>query len=170
MITQIWNQMLKSNLHQSCFWGTKIWLMSDFAWKMAFSRGVYHNLKPCGHSLKVKSCANTKCVHAYRLAVTLEQLLFVWSTRRVSNWLWAFQRRSQMNVDTDQMSWTRFWWMQLGEEKLDGKLCCTDPCIVITTTSLAGIICLGVLIVDLDIWRPSFSARWNAISKLEYRP
>ena len=41
--------------------------------------------------------------------------------------------------------------MQLGEEKLDGKLRCTDPCIVITTTSLAGVICLGVLIVELDI-------------------
>ena len=38
--------------------------------------------------------------------------------------------------------------MQLGEEKLDGKLRCTDPCIGITTTSLAGVICLGVLIVE----------------------
>ena len=44
------------------------------------------------------------------------------------------------------------------EEKRDKKLHCTDPCIVITTTSLAGIICLGVLIVELDIRRSSSTA------------
>ena len=43
--------------------------------------------------------------------------------------------------------------MPLGEEKLDGKLRCTDPCIAITTTSLAGIICLGVLVVDPALTR-----------------
>ena len=50
--------------------------------------------------------------------------------------------------------------MQLGEEKLDGKLRCTDPGIVITTTSrsLAGVICLGVLIVELTSDDPA-SAR-----------
>ena len=36
---------------------------------------------------------------------------------------------------------------------------CVDPCIVITITSLAGAICLGVLIVELDTKRSSFSAR-----------
>ena len=37
--------------------------------------------------------------------------------------------------------------MQIAEEKLDCKLQYVDLCIVITTTSVAGIICLGVLIV-----------------------
>ena len=48
--------------------------------------------------------------------------------------------------------------MQLGEEKLDGKLHCANPCIVITSTSHAGIIFLGVLIVEIDTRRSSFSA------------
>ena len=34
---------------------------------------------------------------------------------------------------------------------------CIDPCIVITTTSLLGIMCLGVFIVELDIIRSSLS-------------
>ena len=29
--------------------------------------------------------------------MALEQLLFVWSTRRVSNWLWAFQRALKLD-------------------------------------------------------------------------
>ena len=47
--------------------------------------------------------------------------------------------------------------MQIEEEKLMGSF--TDPCVIITTTTLVGTICLGVLIVELETRRHSFNAR-----------